>query len=38
MDEWFGGGAAERSFPKAQLIIEGSNQGKIVHDLEREEE
>ena len=38
MDEWFGGGAVERSFPKAQLVIEGSNQGKIVHDLGREEE
>ena len=38
MDEWFGGGAAERSFPEAKLIIEGTNQGKIVHEHEREEE
>ena len=34
MDAWFGDSASERKFEGARLIIEGTNDGKLVHDLE----
>jgi len=33
MDAWFGESASERNFDNARLIIEGTNDGKLVHDL-----
>jgi len=33
MDAWFGESATERNFDDARLIIEGTNDGKLVHDL-----
>ena len=37
MDAWFGESASERNFDDARLIIEGTNDGKLVHDLREEE-
>ena len=37
MDAWFGESASERNFDNARLIIEGTNDGKLVHDLREEE-
>ena len=36
MDAWFGESASERNFDNARLIIEGTNDGKLVHDLREE--
>ena len=36
MDAWFGESGSERSFKDAQLVIEGVNGGKLVHDNEYE--
>ena len=33
MDAWFGESASEKKFEDARLIIEGTNDGKLVHDL-----
>ena len=33
MDAWFGESASERKFDDARLIIEGTNDGKLVHDM-----
>tara|TARA_B100001778_G_scaffold49248_2_gene36503 strand:+ start:2579 stop:3118 length:540 start_codon:yes stop_codon:yes gene_type:complete len=33
MDAWFGESGSERNFDDARLIIEGTNDGKLVHDL-----
>ena len=33
MDAWFGESASERKFKDARLIIEGTNHGKLVHDI-----
>ena len=33
MDAWFGESASEREFDDARLIIEGTNDGKLVHDM-----
>ncbi len=33
MDAWFGESGSERNFDNARLIIEGTNDGKLVHDL-----
>jgi tRNA (cytidine56-2'-O)-methyltransferase len=37
MDAWFGESASERNFDDARLIIEGTNDGKLVHDMREEE-
>ena len=37
MDAWFGESASERNFDNARLIIEGTNDGKLVHDMREEE-
>ena len=37
MDAWFGESASERNFDNARLIIEGTNDGKLVHDLREDE-
>ena len=37
MDAWFGESASERNFEDARLIIEGTNDGKLVHYLREEE-
>ena len=37
MDAWFGESASERNFDDARLIIEGTNDGKLVHDLREDE-
>ena len=37
MDAWFGESATERNFDNARLIIEGTNDGKLVHDLREDE-
>ena len=37
MDAWFGESASERNFDDARLIIEGTNDGKLVHDMSEEE-
>ena len=37
MDAWFGESASERNFDDARLIIEGTNDGKLVHDLREED-
>ena len=34
MDAWFGESASERTFEDARLVIEGINDGKLVHDNE----
>jgi len=36
MDAWFGESASERNFEGARLVIEGSNDGKLVHEIEDE--
>ena len=33
MEAWFGDSASERKFDDARLIIEGTNNGKLVHDM-----
>ena len=33
MDAWFGESASEKKFEDARLIIEGTNEGKLVHDM-----
>jgi tRNA (cytidine56-2'-O)-methyltransferase len=33
MDAWFGESASEKKFEDARLIIEGTNDGKLVHDM-----
>ena len=33
MDAWFGESASEKKFDDARLIIEGTNDGKLVHDM-----
>lgn len=33
MDAWFGESASEKKFEDARLIIEGTNNGKLVHDM-----
>ena len=37
MDAWFGESASEKKFEDARLIIEGTNDGKLVHDLREDE-
>ena len=37
MDAWFGESGSERNFDDARLIIEGTNDGKLVHDLREED-
>ena len=34
MDAWFGESASEKKFDDARLIIEGTNDGKLVHDMQ----
>ena len=36
MDAWFGESGSERTFSDARLVIEGINDGKLVHDIEDE--
>ncbi len=36
MDAWFGESASERNFDGARLVIEGTNKGKVVHEIEEE--
>jgi len=36
MDAWFGESATQRNFDDARLIIEGTNNGKLVHEIEEE--
>ena len=33
MDAWFGESASERKFDDARLVIEGTNKGKVVHEI-----
>ena len=33
MDAWFGESATERNFDDARLVIEGTNKGKVVHEI-----
>lgn len=33
MDAWFGESASEKKFEDARLIIEGTNDGKLVHEM-----
>ena len=37
MDAWYGESASERQFEGARLIIEGTNYGKLVHEMEDKE-
>mgnify|MGYP001350611019 FL=1 len=37
MDAWFGESGSERNFDDARLIIEGTNDGKLVHDLREDD-
>ena len=37
MDAWYGESASERQFEGARLIIEGTNDGKLVHEMEDKE-
>ena len=34
LEAWFGDSATERTFDDARLIIEGTNKGKLVHEIE----
>ena len=36
MDAWFGESASERKFDDARLVIEGTNKGKVVHEIEED--
>ena len=33
MDAWFGESSTERNFDGARLVIEGTNKGKVVHEI-----
>ena len=33
IDAWFGESASERKFDGARLVIEGTNNGKVVHEI-----
>ena len=36
MDAWFGESSTERDFDGARLVIEGTNNGKVVHEIEED--